>query len=379
MPTALVDFVVKQKLFLFFLKNGCIKDTKGHAQLERMVRDTNQWPRPIVVYGYDSSHPLLGGDVFEAETTCSDEHNMGQVASDGASNMGFWSSRTPVSTPMAQSPDPPLEYNSSRTYVAIVVGDGDNVAYVQHARFDMLRQKVQRCRDGGGPGNVTACFPLLWSINPNLVRMAPDMIKWYYDTAIQTGADWFVLPPSGDTYSYPSQQSDADQATFISRTEEDCRILNTSASTSWETADSWPAAIKSYYPKYAKDGVVRSVYSVNVPYDFPVLAFGENEHYKVLGGGPTPSLLFKPQEWRGEHCADGPGTPPFGKFSCPTAEEMAKRLNAYKPGTSSAIYMTSDGGANLDTLYKLIPLLAEHVVVVNHNQLTQMALAAHFA
>ena len=39
--------------------------------------------------------------------------------------------------------------------------------------------------------------------------------------------------------------------------------------------------LQSYYPKYAKDGVVRSVYSVNVPYDFPVLAFGENEHYKV--------------------------------------------------------------------------------------------------
>ena len=66
-------------------KNGCVKETEEHKLLERMLADKSNnsanWPRPIVVYGYDDSHPLFGGDVFEAETTCSNEHNMGQVAS----------------------------------------------------------------------------------------------------------------------------------------------------------------------------------------------------------------------------------------------------------------------------------------------------------
>jgi hypothetical protein len=81
----LVDLVVKERLFNFFLKNGCVKETEEHKLLERMLADKSNnsanWPRPIVVYGYDDSHPLFGGDVFEAETTCSNEHNMGQVAS----------------------------------------------------------------------------------------------------------------------------------------------------------------------------------------------------------------------------------------------------------------------------------------------------------
>ena len=111
---------------------------------------------------------------------------------------------------------------------------------------------------------------------------------------------------------------------------------------------------------------------MNVPYDLPTGAFGA-EHYKALGGGETPALLFKPQEWRGEHCADGKGSPPFGKYSCPTAEELAARLGGYAGGTVSAVYCTSDGGWNLATLYKLVALLGEHVEVVDHNQLAAMA------
>jgi hypothetical protein len=376
----LVDFIVKQRLFNFFLKNGCIKDTDEHALLERMLSDkrSSGWPRPIVVYGYDNSHPLFGGDVYEAETTCSKEHNMGQVASEGTTNLAFFSSRPPIATPLVQIADPPLAFNKSKSYVAIVVGDGDNVQYVQHSRFSWMQDRVNRCKAAGGPSNKTGCFPLLWSLNPHLTRIAPDWMRWYYNIAKTSGADWFVLPPSGDTYSYPSQQQKGDQATFVARTEEDCRLMNTSGSTTWETAGTWEGGIKSYYPRYATNGIVTSFYAVNVPYDLPVTAFGEHEHYKLLGGTSTsdPIVLFKPQEWRGEHCADGKGVPPFGKYSCPTAEEMAARLNDYAPGTVSAIYMTSDGGAHLDTLYKLVPLLGEHVVVTNQNNLGRMAQVA---
>ena len=36
-------------------------------------------------------------------------------------------------------------------------------------------------------------------------------------------------------------------------------------------------------------------------------------------------------------------------------------------------YLTSDGGMNLPTLYAMVDLLEEHVTVVNHEELTEMA------
>jgi hypothetical protein len=47
-------------------------------------------------------------------------------------------------------------------------------------------------------------------------------------------------------------------------------------------------------------------------------------------------------------------------------------LNNNPTGTVSHIYVTSDGGASLDTIYSLIPLLAEHVQVVGPSQLINL-------
>ena len=64
--TELVDFIVKERLFDFFLKDGCIPFTKEHALMERMLKDERSkgWGRPVVVYGYDNTHPLFGGSTF---------------------------------------------------------------------------------------------------------------------------------------------------------------------------------------------------------------------------------------------------------------------------------------------------------------------------
>ena len=53
--------------------------------MERIATE-NPWPRPLVVYGYDDTI-AVAGDLFEAETDCVREHNMGQVASNGARNL----------------------------------------------------------------------------------------------------------------------------------------------------------------------------------------------------------------------------------------------------------------------------------------------------
>jgi hypothetical protein len=38
------------------------------------------------------------------------------------------------------------------------------------------------------------------------------------------------------------------------------------------------------------------------------------------------------------------------------------------------VYLTSDGGASLSSLYELVALLDDHVEVVDHNTLADMAL-----
>ena len=58
--------------------------TDEHALMRRMMSDTETlWEKPIAVFGYNDAIDLFGGWLFEAETNCIEEHNMGQVASSG--------------------------------------------------------------------------------------------------------------------------------------------------------------------------------------------------------------------------------------------------------------------------------------------------------
>ena len=52
--------------------------------MRRMMSDSETlWEKPIAVFGYNDAIDLFGGWLFEAETNCIEEHNMGQVASSG--------------------------------------------------------------------------------------------------------------------------------------------------------------------------------------------------------------------------------------------------------------------------------------------------------
>ena len=63
----------------------------------------------------------------------------------------------------------------------------------------------------------------------------------------------------------------------------------------------------------------------------------------------------------------------LGEHNYLTVEEMAAEINAYNRGSVSHLYLTSDGGMNLPTLYKMVEMLENHVKVVNHEELTEMA------
>jgi len=363
----LIDLIVKERFFNMYMVEACIPLTDDYALMEE-IATSNPWPRPIAVYGYDNTFPFAGGDVFEAETPCIKAHNMGQVASDGSSNLAFFSIPGAIVEPLPQNPAPALRFNASKTYLALTVGDGDNLSYLQGGRRQWMQQRVEKC--GADPAG---CFPLLWSISPHLLQRAPGWLLWFYRQANMTGQDWFVLPPSGHLYAYPSEMPPADQAAFARRTEEDARLLSTTASVAWEFALSWENAIDQYFPRYSENGVVQGFFAVNVPFMLPVLPFLDGEFFKVLGN-QSNVVLFRPREWRG---TDASGAPPFSGQNYLTAVEMAKEVNTYPGGTATQIYVTSDGGANLDTIYSLVALLEEHVELVDDRGLVAMALASH--
>jgi hypothetical protein len=86
---------------------------------------------------------------------------------------------------------PKMPALENKVYVAIVISDGDNIQYTQHA----MRKNWDRTAASRGK------VPLSWTIAPGLVDIAPGILNYYYTTA--TPNDCFVTGPSGMGYLMP--------------------------------------------------------------------------------------------------------------------------------------------------------------------------------
>ncbi len=368
MGPALVDLVFSQRLFVVFLVNGCSDGHPEKALLSSIV-NAGRWPTPLGVYGYNNSWNVAGGYLHEAQTRCLDSRNMGAIASE-ASNLSFFATRAaPIteSNVVTQSALEPITYDPSRTYVAFVVGDGDNIAYMLSSRREWFRQRLAACPSGGA-----ACPPLTWTISPHLTRLAPDVLRWYYDQSHRTGRDYFALPPSGHLYAYPSSLAEPMQDRFVAATEEDACILGINGTVHWDWAGTWRDAEGYFLPKYARQGgPIRGVFPVNVPYLLPTFTWWPAEQFfEVLTGADGGRVaLFRPREWRGvSNDADRHLLSP---------RRMADEIAAYPRGTVTWVYLTSDGGLTLENSFMaLAALLAPHVTLVSTDTAARLALAA---
>jgi len=370
MNPAMIDFVFSEKLFTMFLVNGCIMCAEEHGLMNEIAR-ANPWPKPIGVYGYANYWMVFGGYVFEAQTLCAGSRNMGAIPTE-VNNLSFFSTRrAPITGPdeIPQNKLEKVDYDPTQTYVAFIVGDGDNISFMLGARAEWLRQRAEACRAG-----EESCPPLTWTISPHLARIAPDVLQWYYGMSRETGNDYFMLPPSGHLYAYPSSlEEETMQDTFVHATEEDARLLGTSSTVHWEAFWKWRYAQRSFLPKYARaGGVINGVFPVNVPYMLPMGTWERGQFFKVIEGqegGKT--VLFRPRQWRGVH--DG-GAFLTRKYYL-SAENMARELGAYPRGTVTAIYMTSDGGLDLNnSVMQLVKILPEHVRLVSADTAVRLAL-----
>jgi hypothetical protein len=367
MGPALVDFVFSQRLFVVFMVNGCVDDHPEKGVLGEIV-NAGVWPTPVGVYGYNNSWYVAGGYLYEAQTLCLDSRNMGAIASE-ARNLSFFSTRAaPIERAGVVTPNPleATSYDPEKTYVAVVVGDGDNIQYMMTTRHDWFRQRVDACLAG------EACPPLTWSISPHLARIAPDLLRWYYDRSHETGRDYFVLPPSGHLYAYPTSLAEEEQGRFVAATEDDACVLGTTGTVHWDWVGTWNDAESHFLPKYARaGGPVRGIFPSNVPYSFPTFTWWPPERfYELVGGADGSKLaLFRPRSWRGVNDEKDP------YFLTP--QKMADEIASYPKGTVAWIYLTSDGGLILETSFlALSELLPPRVELVSTDTAAKLALAA---
>lgn len=366
MPPALIDFVFERKLFVTFLVNGCIDGNPEKTLLSAIVNESG-WPTPVGVYGYNDSW-LQGGYLYEAQTRCLDSANMGAIPT-RTTNLSFFDTRRPAITragELAHNPPEEITYDKSKTYVAFVVGDGDNIRYMMTTRKDWLQQRTKQCR-----GATPKCPPLNWTISPHLPDIAPDVLQWYFEAAASTGADYFILPPSGYQYAYPSMLGDADEANFVAKTEAAARIYASHSTVHWEWFQSWRDAVQGIIPRYAHaGGQIRGVFPVNVPYLFEAFTWWPaGQMVDVITGDDGGAVaLFRPQSWRGVDDRDDYHLTP---------QHMADKLAAFPKGTVTWVYMTSDGGLSLDNSYfELIKVLPAHVQIVSTDAAAELAIRA---
>ena len=99
---------------------------------------------------------------------------MGQIASDNVNNLAYWSRKPRVAEPLPHNPPAPAPaaaaeaFNSSQIYVAFLVGDGDNVAYLKSSRREWISNRLAMCKQRS-PADGKCAYPLLWTMSPHIL------------------------------------------------------------------------------------------------------------------------------------------------------------------------------------------------------------------
>jgi len=377
----LTDYIIQNRLFNFFLWYGCVDKAppftnarKQYNLLNYMATNTSNWDKPIRIYGYDTSWMLFGGYTFEAETNCASSNNMGAVPTRSTNNLSYFTAiHDKITEPISKNPSKDITYNPDHIYLSLIIGDGDNIDYIKSTRRTWMEDRVSRCNVTNIDDNddKKLCFPLLWSISPHLLYIAPTILKWYHQQMKLTQKDYFVLPPSGDLYSYPTMMTSSKigegvQNNFVTNTENDCTILNTNGIVAWEWNGYWKEAVDTYFPKYTNNNIVQALYSENVPYMFPIVrTFPKDETYIQF---PNSNLfLFKPREWR------GPNTTETSNEFYMSSYDIAQEINNYDNGTVTHIYTTSDGGFSISDIFDMVDYLDDYVHIVDSDHMVSLA------
>ncbi|MGO5065025.1 MULTISPECIES: GxGYxYP domain-containing protein [unclassified Clostridium] len=177
--TALRDYAIMTKSLIFY--EDSVKDTSFRDKVFSSMNPNS------ICFGW-------GPDEFINVSTTS-KYGVSMVAADWSYNLTVLSAFP--STPISQKSSSNTPSKKDAHYVTFIMSDGDNQQWNLGTNYGSPKWY-------GSP--YRGKFNLGWSISPSLYYLAPTVFDLYYKGA-SYGAnnDYFVVPPSGNGYMYPSK------------------------------------------------------------------------------------------------------------------------------------------------------------------------------
>ena len=123
---------------------------------------------------------------------CTRKHSLLTLASDQSPNLSFLNKLPTITraAPLAQPPmwggGQPRRFDRRKSYVALMISDGDNIAEDWTELRPMLEERVQ------SRSNV----PVSWTISNRWATWGAPVLRWAFAQAAKTGVDSFLMGPS---------------------------------------------------------------------------------------------------------------------------------------------------------------------------------------
>lgn len=400
------DLIIHRRWFASYLNNSCVKGNSNHTIWQNALQSA-PWPPATSGFGYNAQNPFLSPThqvvayPWEANTLCVDDPKkvaIGEVCTSGTFNMAFWSrweretATSNLVNPARRAEPDPITYDSNKTYVSILIMDGDNLEFEQQFTRNRYANRVKYCQE-----TPELCAPLSWTISPQMLDFMPSMLKYYYEQAAIVN-DTMVMSPGGLMYSYPVMWSDSAQEAYVKQMNLAAQKMDIGQTSDWEWFYDVENAIEgndAYYKKYVvttqnqqqssslfRDVVKSSrssrvsTFLVNtVPWPLNILLpFLSDGFSQVLGDDPTntnTSVVVLRAVFNWAACAQGGG----GWASTPA--EVASILNDELPkGVVGYLYVTRN--CDVSYIFEMVKTLqtmggANHVELVHMNQLESLA------
>lgn len=331
----LADAIVAWRLPVLWMDDMC-REPSQRAALRYVVEGSGHFDgAPVVQYvgWFNNTHRPNR----ELVCQCTARRRLVTIASDWAENLSFLSRLPPVHA-LAQPADAVVEpaYDGGRTYVALIMSDGDNLAQ----DWTNLRPNLER-RIG-----LRSKVPVSWTLSNRWATFGGPVLRWFYQAAASSGGyDSFLMGPSGYGYVFPGAIADSGaRREFASRTAAAAASLGMEAYVHWDEDFGLDARARA-----------RAVAAIRLYNGTAVRgAF-------ALATNPLPDVV-------GDVTVVNRPALPWGFTN---ASEAAAVLNALPRGTLSYAYQNMKADpASVDAL---AALLQPHVRLLGHRELLRLA------
>ncbi len=193
---AIRDYLIATRTFVFYLPQGILASPFETAATRRILHAA---PRGIPIIGWFDTPTLTEENAFVQMASAEGKFVVGVQ---DLPNLSVLTAIGRNATHRQRAPpSPSATALGDKTYVVLAVSDGDNVDFVEDRMRDLWSEPVR------------GTLPIVWSLNPLLVDLAPPILDRYYDSA--SPLDRFIAAPSGAGYMYPDYASREDLSSYV--------------------------------------------------------------------------------------------------------------------------------------------------------------------